>query len=215
MMPKGKFTSGLWKSIETVYEELINHPFVTMLAKGTLPRDSFTHYLSQDVLYLKDDAVAFINLSKRVDNASEKEFFKLMADDTIVLEQDLQAHFLRHFDVVEAKSKSPAIEAYTRFLLHHATLSDYKVAAAALLPCFWVYSSVGKAIVKQSAHNNIYQRWIDTYKGGEYVEYTNRFIEIVEAYGNEATEDERKLMQEAFVESTQFELAFFEESLLK
>mgnify|MGYP001171378592 CR=1 FL=1 len=215
MIPKGEFTRGLWRSIEPVYEELINHPFVTMLAKGTLPKNSFTHYLSQDVLYLKDDAVAFMNLSKRVDNASEKEFFKLMADDTIVLEQDLHTHFLTHFNVVEAKRKSPAIEAYTSFLLHHSTESSYKIAAAALLPCFWVYSSVGKSIVNQSANNNIYQKWIDTYKGGEYVEYTNRFIEIVEAYGNDATEDEKIMMQEAFMEATKLELAFFEESLLK
>jgi len=215
LKPKGEFTSGLWKSIDPIYEELINHPFVKMLAKGTLSNDSFTHYLSQDVLYLKEDAAAFIKLSERALNISEKAFFKLMANDTIVLEQELHTHFLTHFDVVEAKSKSPAIEAYTSFLQHHSTESSYKVAAAALLPCFWVYSSLGISIVKQSTKNNIYQKWIDTYKGGEYEEYTNRFIEIVEVYGNDATEAERIVMQEVFVESTKFELAFFEESLLK
>ena len=47
------------------------------------------------------------------------------------------------------------------------------------------------------------------------MEYTNRFIEIVEAYGNDATEDEKIMMQEAFMEATKLELAFFEESLLK
>lgn len=210
-----EFTKHLWESIDTIYSEISNHPFVRKLTKGTLPGASFAHYLAQDMLYLKDDAVAFMNLSKRVSDTSEKEFFQLMAEDLIALEQDLHDHFLSHFNVVEAKVKSPAIEAYTSFLLYHSKNSGHRVAASALLPCFWVYNSVGKNMVNFSAENNIYQKWIDTYKGGKYEEYTNTFIQIVEKYGSEASNNEKLMMQKVFVESTKLELDFFEESLLK
>ncbi|MBE9469152.1 MAG: TenA family protein [Bacteroidetes bacterium] len=215
MKPQGEFTSYLWESIQTIYSDLIKHPFVNQLAKGTLPQKHFAHYLSQDILYISDDSKAFENLSKKATEPVEQEFFMSMAIDAIAIEQNLHNYFLKSFNVLEATIKSPAIEEYSRFLIEHSEKSTYRIAAAALLPCFWVYNSLGKYIIANAVENNAYQKWIDTYKGGEYEDYTKFFIQIVERIATTANENEKNQMQKAFAQATMFELNFFEESISK
>ncbi|MBI9053296.1 MAG: TenA family protein [Bacteroidales bacterium] len=215
MKAEGKFTESLWSSVQTIYLDLINHPFVNQLVKGTLPLQCFAHYLSQDVLYIRDDSKALENLSKKATEPTEQDFFMTLANDGIAIEQELHNHYLKIFNVIEAKTKSPTIEGYTRFLIEHSEKSTYHIAAAALLPCFWVYNSVGKHIFTHAVENNAYQKWIETYQGGEYENYTKKFIQIVERLADNSNNNEKKLMQEAFVQATMFELNFFEESISK
>ncbi|MEA3505827.1 MAG: thiaminase II [Bacteroidota bacterium] len=215
MKTEGEFTSHLWESIEDIYTNLINHPFVNQLAKGTLPLQCFAHYLSQDVLYIRDDSKALKNLSKKATEPAEEEFFMSMAIDAIAIEQELHNHFLKNFNVLEATTKSPAIEEYTRFLIEHSEKSTYQVTAAALLPCFWVYNSLGNHIITNAKKHNIYKKWIETYEDGEYENYTKIFIKIVERLATNCNENKKKQMKEAFVQSTIFELNFFEEAILK
>jgi len=212
MKPEGQFTESLWESIQNIYLDLLRNPFVKHLAEGTLPHKCFAHYLSQDILYIRDDSKALENLSKRAENPSEQSFFMSLANDGIAIEQELHNHFLKAFDVKKAKLKSPVIKEYTHFLIEHSQNSSYKIAATALLPCFWVYNSVGKYILEHAAENNAYQKWIDTYRGGEYEAFTKSFIQIVENLSNSADVNEKKLMQEAFIQAAKFELKFFEES---
>ena len=215
MKTEGNFTNYLWESIQTIYIDLINHPFVNQLAKGTLSHSSFAHYLSQDILYIRDDSKALENLSKKATEPAEQAFFMSLASDGIAIEQELHNHFLKSFNILEAKTKSPAIEEYSRFLIEHSEKSTYHIAAAALLPCFWVYNSVGKHILAHVVENNAYQKWIDTYQGDEYEDYTKSFIQIVERLATTVNENEKKLMQKVFAQSTMFELNFFEESISK
>src|SRR6266852_1636672 len=47
-----RFTDELWAGIEPIYAKTLQHPFLTGLADGTLPRAKFEFYLQQDALYL-------------------------------------------------------------------------------------------------------------------------------------------------------------------
>jgi hypothetical protein len=50
---KGGFVGYLKKSCEKEWSKYINHPFVQGLADGTLPIESFKHYIRQDYIFLK------------------------------------------------------------------------------------------------------------------------------------------------------------------
>ncbi|PKQ62105.1 thiaminase II [Labilibaculum filiforme] len=215
MKPEGDFTHSLWEAIQPVYNKLIDHSFVNKLADGTLAHTSFAHYLSQDVLYIRDDAKALKELSEKAAKSTEKSFFISLANDGIAIEQELHNHFLEHFKVIEAKEKSPVIKAYTNFLLEHSAKSSYGIAAAALLPCYWIYYVVGKHIVLNATKNNKYQKWIDTYQGDEFGYYTKNFIRIVERIAKTASSTEKEKMTDAFVTAGKFELNFFNEAIMK
>ncbi|TKG96902.1 transcriptional regulator [Puteibacter caeruleilacunae] len=213
MNPQGEFTERLWDAISPIYNVLLDHPFVTGLTDGSLPFSCFAHYLTQDIIYIKDDAEALAIVADRVDDAEAKEFFKAMAADGIEIEKALHDEYLHHFQLAAVTQKAPAVENYTQFLLSHAKESEPAIAAAALLPCFWVYNKVGNKIRKHAAMNNVYQKWINTYQEEDFEEFTARFIHIVEKMAASVDEKTKDAMTIAFVQSTQLELEFFEESI--
>ena len=73
-----------------VFQQIINCRFVSGLADATLPREWFAHYLSQDVLYLQQDNEALELLSQRAPDEMEKDFFRQLAEDGIVVERAMQ-----------------------------------------------------------------------------------------------------------------------------
>lgn len=215
MKAAGKHTQKMWDAVASIYEETITHPFVVQLAKGTLDKNNFAHFLSQDILYLKDDNLALNLVAEKASNASEKQFFQMLAKDGLDIERALHNEFLKYFDIKEAEKKSPAIEKYTSFLLSHSKNSAFAIAAAALLPCFWVYGSVGNHILTIAEAGNEYQMWINTYHSETYEQYTQKFIDIVERLASKADEDLCLEMLNAFTRSTQYELDFFKEVMKK
>ena len=213
MKAAGKQTQKMWDAVACIYADTVSHPFVVRLAQGTLDKNSFAHFLSQDILYLKDDNLALDVLAEKAPNTSEKQFFKLLAKDGLDIERALHNEFLGYFNIKAAEEKSPAIEKYTAFLLDHSKNSAFGIAAAALLPCFWVYNSVGNHILTIAEVPNAYQMWIDTYHSEAYEQYTQRFIDIVERVASEADEELYQKMLNAFMQSTQYELDCFKEAM--
>jgi len=209
MKAAGPFTRMLWDNILPVYEEITGCPFVTRLAEGTLPLPWFAEYISQDALYLVDDSRALAITAAKAERKDELYFFLQLAKDGLDIERSLQEEFFSLYNIKEAERKLPVTEAYTSFLLHHAYNSTYAVAVAALLPCFWVYNETGNQIIQNSVAGNPYQKWIDTYSGELYEDYTRSFIDITERLGQTASPEVRSLMQKAFTEGTKYELAFF------
>jgi thiaminase/transcriptional activator TenA len=178
----GPFTCELWKAVHPIYEQIINYRYVKLLAEGTLPRN--------DEMY----------------------FFLQLAKDGLDIERALNNDFFNLYSIPKTKEKSPAFNAYTDFLLNHAFHSPYPVAVAALLPCFWIYMNTGEYILKHTVANNPYQKWIDTYSGEEYRQYTNRFIHIMENIGQKAESAIKEQILSIFIEGAKHELYVFEEA---
>jgi thiaminase/transcriptional activator TenA len=60
--------------------------------------------------------------------------------------------------------KSPVCAAYTDFLLRTAATADFAEVLAALLPCMWGYSELGRAMARTGLPTDPrYGRWIQTY----------------------------------------------------
>lgn len=212
MKATGLFTKNLWEEVEDIYKQIINCEFVTGLVNGNLAEDSFKHYLSQDVLYIKNDTKALAQLALRASDNDEKEFFNKMSNDCMEIENILHNDFLDYFETKEAHKQSPAFADYTNFILEQSSLAKYPIAVASLLPCFWLYGKVGHHILENQSKNNKYQKFIDTYAGDEYINYTRQFIDILEknAVGEDKTTKEAILR--AFIKSSKHELLVFEEA---
>jgi thiaminase/transcriptional activator TenA len=211
--PAGNFTKRCWQQAEPIYRRLIASDFIVGLANGTLASSSFGHYLQQDVIYLKHDNEAFARLSLRAETQDEQAFFEQIVTDGIEMEQVIRTSYLNHYGLKEAKTLSPAFECYCNFLHQQSSNSLFGEAAAALLPCFWIYGAVGMHVVEHNVPNNPYQLFIDTYAGDEYNDFVTQYIAIVEKHGAKATTEEQQLIVNAFVEGTLHELRVFEEAI--
>jgi len=204
------FTTSLWNEIEPIYQKILDLPFNKELRDGTLSENKFAFYMKQDALYLADFSKALAIAGAKSQTAEELKDFLDFATGAVVVERALHENFLQKFDTHIDVEKSPACFAYTHFLLSTASIEDYPVAVAALLPCFWIYREVGLHIHQRAKKNNAYQEWIDTYAGEDFSESVDRAIEITELAAQNSSENVRKRMRGAFIDSTRMEWMFWD-----
>ncbi|PWE00231.1 TenA family protein [Marinilabilia rubra] len=211
--PAGPFTAQLWNENEALIERIFNHPFCRGLSNGSLPVESFKHYLQQDALYIEQDARAFAITAGKSKTRESFSFFLHMAKDGLEIERALHQNLMPAFKIEPAKKMSKACCNYTSFLLNTALNESSAISAAALLPCFWVYRETGLNIRQSSIINNPYQPWLDTYADDVYGEYVSKFINILECEMAGTNKTERQEMLRVFGHSIAYELDFFDEAL--
>lgn len=209
-----KFTGELWKSIQPIYGEILRHPFIAGLTDGSLPRASFEFYAVQDALYLREFARALAVAGAR---APKDDWIVMLAEHAagaLRVERSLHESFFREFglttEAVLATPLAPTNLAYTHYLLAVAYGRPFHEALAALLPCYWIYWEVGKALTRAGSPNPLYKRWIETYGSEEF----GAIVAAVLAATNEVVaplgDDERNAMRRHFHATSRYEWMFWD-----
>lgn len=203
------FTNELWRDTADVYAAITDHPFVTGLGDGTLPHETFTYYMAQDALYLAEYARVLAALAMQCDNPDDLLFWVESARTAIVVERQLHAS---HVDLEAKTPMSPTCRAYTSFLLGCLESGSYGVAAAAVLPCFWIYQEVGQHLLASAGdlegHN--YGDWIGMYADEEFAQSVRHARDIVDRLGERASAEERARMHEAYATASRYEWMFWD-----
>ncbi|MDQ4107002.1 MAG: thiaminase II [Actinomycetota bacterium] len=207
------FTADLWRSIDSIYAAILDHPFLTGLTDGTLPEECFRHYVLQDTLYLRDYARALSLAGVRSSGEDTLVMFNEHSSGAILVERSLHDSFLKDLGISGAKlvhtPMAPTALAYPSYLLRTASLGDYPEVLGAVLPCYWIYAEVGKALLERGSPNPMYRRWIETYGGEEF----NTLVEAVLSVTDRACEDlgpsQRKQVTQAFVTTSRYEWMFW------
>jgi thiaminase/transcriptional activator TenA len=208
-----RLTDELWRDTLPVFEAILRHPFIAELTDGSLSRERFVFYMQQDAQYLRDFSRALALTGSRLPDAAASQSFLGFAQGAMTVEGLLHESYFKQFGVVPGEGKAPACFAYTQFLLATAATAPIAEAAAALLPCFWIYREVGKEIVRRTEgrlEGNPYARWIETYSGVEFDVSVTRAIEVVEALSAEATASDRHAMRAAYERSARLEWMFWD-----
>ncbi|MEH0157227.1 thiaminase II [Limibacter armeniacum] len=205
-----KFTQTLWEENTATYEQIVALPFNQELTNGTLDTNKFKFYVNQDAHYLAEYGRALsIMAAKSPDTKLVLDFIKF-AEGAIVTEQLLHGSYFEQFDFELSGSKSPTCLNYTNFLLATCSLKSLEEGMAALLPCFWIYREVGLHILGNTAKDNPFQAWIDTYSGEEFADAVEKAIAITDKLAEEASPTLRAKMKEAFTMSCKMEYLFWE-----
>jgi len=220
------FSEQAWQRTEKLQRALLDHPFNTELAAGTLGRQQFQFYLVQDARYLVGFARALAVAASRASDVVDVAFFAGAAQEAIVVERALHAGYFEQFGMTEARlaavETAPSCLAYTSYLLATAQSDGYPELIAALLPCFWVYQQVGSDIVaKQTSGTdstdsgtdsaaNPYQAWIDTYADEEFAVAVRACRDAVDRAADAATPSTRERMFAAFQRAGEYEWLFWD-----
>lgn len=200
-----------WKQTEHIYQSILTMPFVTELANGTLSKERFKFYLSQDSLYLEHFGRALALIAARANDIIHTLKYLKYAETAIVVENILHESYFQDFGLMGKGEIQPACHHYIHFLKSTAALESVEVAMAAVLPCFWIYNRVGDHIYNDlRSENNPYQRWIDTYGGEEFGDAVEKAIKLCDEVASETTPAVRQKMTEAFITSSRMEYHFWE-----
>lgn len=183
------------------------HPTVAGIARGDLDTAVFRSWLEQDYLFLLDYVRVFSRLAWQAPDPHLGDLVDLAHStwhEELSLHRELAAGF--GADLTGAV-KGPATTAYTAFLLHAA--ADYGRGLAALLPCMWGYSELGRRLAEAPPAEPRYARWIATYADPGFAELARRCAAMLdEAYGSGLVDEPTATA--AFDQALAHELAFWD-----
>jgi thiaminase/transcriptional activator TenA len=208
------FTDELWRAIAPIWTAILAHPFVRGLTDGSLPPETFRFYAVQDALYLRDFARA---LSLAAARAPEDEWiimFNEHAAGALRVERALHESFFADWGLmpadVAATPLAPTNLAYTSYLLAVAYGAPYHEAMAAVLPCYWIYWEVGKALERAGSSDPLYARWIASYASREFGDVVRAVIGATDQVARRLSAPEREAMRRHFVTTSRYEWMFWE-----
>ncbi|MFE3454906.1 TenA family protein [Nonomuraea sp. NPDC059194] len=179
------------------------HPTVVGIGRGDLEEKVFRSWLEQDWLFLHDYVRVFARLAWQAPAAHLGDLVDLAHTtyhDELSLHRSLSAEFDADLD---GAKKGPACAAYTSFLLESA--ADYAEGLAALYPCMWGYSTLGRILAENKPEEPRYRAWVDTYADPGFAALTGRIAEMID----EAAPDLSRA-KALFSEGMRHELAFWD-----
>jgi thiaminase (transcriptional activator TenA) len=208
------FRDKLWSEIRTIYGAIGKHPFLTGLTAGTLPRDRFAFYVTQDALYLREFARALASLAAIAPNEAAITLFGRHAVEALKVEAALHEGFVRdlgmHIEQVRAAEPAPTCLAYTSFLLATTRGGPFHEGLAAILPCYWIYQRVGRGLLPKGSPDPLYARWIAAYGGDEFDRLVAEVLALTDTVATGLTEAQRSAMIRRFVTASRYEWMFWE-----
>ncbi|TIB81979.1 hypothetical protein E3Q22_00645 [Wallemia mellicola] len=147
------FTTHLIQSAAEHWDDYIYHPFVTQLADGTLPKESFLHYITQDYVYLVHYARIHSLAGYKSNSFADLEAFANITQH-IAKESAMHVEYCNSWgistsDLLKTVESAHNI-AYTRYLTdvgHSGTLLELLVAVAS---CLLGYGEIGRRLKKSA-----------------------------------------------------------------
>ncbi|MEU7899795.1 TenA family protein [Nonomuraea sp. NPDC049152] len=179
------------------------HPTVVGIGRGDLEEKVFRSWLEQDWLFLHDYVRVFARLAWQAPAAHLGDLVDLAHTtyhDELSLHRSLSAEFGADLD---GAVKGPACAAYTAFLLESA--ADYAEGLAALYPCMWGYSTLGRILAENKPEERRYRAWVDTYADPGFAALTTRIAEMIDE-----TAPDLSRAKALFTEGMRHELAFWD-----
>ena len=206
-----KWSESIREAAAPQYGRILRHPFICGLADGSLPAECFARYLAQDELYLPAYGSMLHRLADMLPEEEDREFMHRFADSGGESEREMHRLLIERFSVDTDVSESPVTRGYISFLQAAADGGNAAGAAAAMLPCSWVYNNVGLHILGiAKMDGNPYREWISEYGNEEYGRDVRRMVSIADSLAEAAGAEAVTLMNRAFIEALGFEFAFWD-----
>lgn len=209
------FTSRLWAGIDSIYRDILRHPFLDGLADGSLDRQVFRFYVLEDALYLHEFARAVAILGGKAPHPDITEALCGDAVETIRGEREQLGQFITELggsrDELFTRQPAPTNLAYTSYFLSQVYSQPFHEGLAAVLPCYWIYAEVGKELLKRPpSPDPLYRRWIESYGSEEYEEVVQRVVRLTDDAAQGLGPDARQAMAGHFVMSSRYEWMFWD-----
>ncbi|MBP3944317.1 thiaminase II [Sphingobacteriaceae bacterium WQ 2009] len=205
-----KWSEATWQESQAIYSAIINLPFIQEMTAGTLEVTKFQFYLKQDALYLTYFGSVLAAIAAKLADPKHALAYLGYAEQAIVVERVLHESFFKQYAIADYGEMQPSCHHYCHYLRAVVGFESVEVAAAATLPCFWIYGEVGRYIKDRVQQpNNPYQAWVDTYAAADFNTSVTEAIAICDALAENASEATREQMTKAFLRAAYFEYDFW------
>jgi thiaminase/transcriptional activator TenA len=196
-------------------ERQLAHPTVRGIANGDLDPTRFRSWLVQDYLFLLDYVRLFALAAARAPDTDTLGRLVDLAHATFHQELSLHRSYAAEFGLAEADldraEKSPVCASYTDVLLRTASSAEFAEVLAALLPCMWGYSELGRSIAAAGLPTEPrYRRWIQTYADPGFAAQAAWCAALLDRAADSLPAARLAACQRAFLTSLRHEHAFWD-----
>ena len=196
-------------------ERQLAHPTGRGIANGDLDQTRFRSWLVQDYLFLLDYVRLFALAAARAPDTDTLGRLVDLAHATFHEELSLHRAYAAEFGLAQADldraEKSPQCAAYTDFLLRTAATAEFAEVLAALLPCMWGYSELGRALAATGLPTEPrYRRWIETYADPGFADLAAWCAALLDRATGGLPTAHLAACERAFLTSLRHELAFWD-----
>ena len=210
-----RLTNRLRREAAGIWEAQHQHPFVRGIGDGKLDMEKFKFWLRQDYVFLIEYARLLGLAAARSPDLGTMTRFAGLLEETLETEMSLHRAYANEFGIsreeLEQEPPAPTTRAYTDFLLRIAATGDFVELAAALLPCMWSFSEIGKRLAAPPLPSDTrYAQWIAMYSSREFAELAGWCRDLVDNLAAGLPERELKKLEEAFLTSSRYEWQFWE-----
>ncbi|KAI9203045.1 Phosphomethylpyrimidine kinase-domain-containing protein [Polychytrium aggregatum] len=217
----GGFVHKLMNYCAPEWDLYVNHPFVQQMGDGTLPMDSFTHYICQDYIFLlhyaRVNALAAFKENDMDSIMEAAEFVIGIGHETKKLHIEYGEQYGITRDQLIKTKEASANLAYTRYVLDKGTSGDRLDLLVAVAPCCLGYAEIGYRLMtdpKTKQEGNPYWKWIVNYGCPEFQKIAVDMKEKLErlAYEMVPSHNTNRLIQlcENYKQATILEANFWE-----
>lgn len=215
--PPGRFIEYILgrPDVQKAWRHHTEHAFVSGLADGTLPVESFKYYLIQDYLFLIQFARANALVAYK---AKTLDDIATGAKIVLHIQQEMALHieYCKGFGIskeeIVATEEDQACTAYTRYVLDIGMSQDWYALQIALAPCLLGYGDIAKRLhadPKTKREGNIYWKWIENYVADDYVEAVNVGRALLERNAVLQSPSRIEDLIQIFIHATNMETGFW------
>src|SRR5574344_339109 len=141
----------------------------------------------------------------------------VITNATLVDEMKLHHLYMKEFGISDEEVQNVRASlfnrTYTANMLATALKGDLAQTLATVFPCAWTYCDYGKRLKEQykdTLENNFYKSWIETYSGAEFEESFEWFYDALDELVANKSEAEKKVVEDIFISSVEFEYMFWD-----
>jgi thiaminase/transcriptional activator TenA len=210
------FCDEVREKADHIWDAIYGHPFVTGIGDGSLPLEKFKFYICQDYVFLIDYGKVFALAATKPSDPDTMGRFALFLHETLNVEMSLHRSYANQFgispEVLNRTKPSAATLAYTGYLLRAAHQGTLGELSAALLPCMWSYSDIGRRLADRGEPEGQqhYVEWIRMYASQEFADAAGWTKELTDKLAAQTGTEERVRMEEAFIISSKYEYMFWD-----
>jgi thiaminase/transcriptional activator TenA len=143
-----------------------------------------------------------------------RELFRRHAAAVIAVETSLHAELLAELSDTAAEAPAtrptPATLAYTSYLVATCATEPFMDGVTAVLPCYWIYREVGRALLARSSPDPLYARWIATYGGEEFDHALEEILALTDSLGARLSASDRESAIDHFLTAARYEWMFWD-----
>ena len=204
----------LRRAADPIWEAQHRHPFVRGIGDGSLDLERFRFWVRQDYRFLIEYARMLALGAARAPDLETMRRLADLAQATLGEEMDLHRAYAGELGIsaeeLEAEPMAPTTRGYTDFLVRTAAHEDFPDLVAALLPCMWGFSEIGRRLAAAGRPSDQrYARWIEMYSSDEFAELAAWCRTLLDRVGGELSPARRERLGEVFMTSSRYELSFW------